>query len=236
MKGIKSILFDLDGTLLPMDIEEFTESYFKELSKKLSEYFTYEELKKLVWTSTKYMVNNLEEDKLNIDAFFEDFDKKTNYDLEELKPIFDEFYNEDFKVLKNIAKPNEKIVKSVKFLKDKGYEIILATNPLFPKEAIYHRIQWSGLNKEDFVFITTYENMHFCKPNLEYYSEILNKIERKPSEVMMVGNDMQEDIIASELGIKTYLITNHLINKKNTNLVPHYKGTIDEFYDFTKQL
>ena len=34
--SLKMILFDLDGTLLPMDQDVFTESYFKLLCKKMA--------------------------------------------------------------------------------------------------------------------------------------------------------------------------------------------------------
>lgn len=233
---IDTLLFDLDGTLLPLDMEEFTLKYFKELCIKFSSIFEPKKLQEAVWSSTKYMVNNLEKEKTNKDCFFEDFQKRVNHDLEKLFPIFDEFYNKDFVNIKDIVNKNPIVKEAVEILKSKGYDLVIATNPLFPKEAIYHRIDWAGLKTTDFKLITTYENMHFCKPNIEYYEEILSLINKKPDNAIMVGNDVQEDIVSSVLGIKTFLIEDCLIDRKSPAYKSDYRGSMDDFYSFVKKL
>jgi FMN phosphatase YigB (HAD superfamily) len=229
-------MFDLDGTLLPVDMEVFLKAYFKELSKKFFEVMHPEKLTETVLTSTEYMINNLEEEKTNMDAFFEDFQKRINVDIRELMPKFNEFYKFDFRKLKNVVNPNPLVKDIIKELKAKGYKLVVATNPVFPKDAILHRIEWAGLNKNDFIYITSYESMHFCKPHLNYYKEILNVINRTPDEVMMVGNDVQEDMVASELGIYTYLIEDYMIDKGYPKYTYTHKGTLNDFYNFVKQL
>ncbi len=233
---MNTILFDLDGTLLPVDLEEFTHAYFTLLSKKLSNHINPNKVPELIWASTKYMISNLDNNKINMEAFFEDFQTRIDNNLEELHPILNEFYKEDFKELKSIVYPNQLASEIITILKEKKYDIVLATNPLFPKQATHHRIEWAGLNKDDFKLITTYENTHFCKPNLEYYTEILELINRKNSDVMMIGNDVQEDIIASKLGIKTYLLNNYKIDRKKGNIVPDYEGSFEDLYEFVKEL
>lgn len=50
---IKNILFDLDGTLLPMDMEKFTQGYFKRLvAKAAPRGYEPEKLIKSVWAGT----------------------------------------------------------------------------------------------------------------------------------------------------------------------------------------
>ena len=71
---------------------------------------------------------------------------------------------------------------------------ILATNPLFPAVATESRIRWAGLVPEDFLLYTTYENSRHCKPNPDYYWDIMNNLGAKPEECIMVGNDFDEDI------------------------------------------
>ncbi len=233
---IDTFLFDLDGTLLPLDMEKFTLRYFNELCNKFTSVLEPEALQEAIWASTKYMIHNTEKEKTNKDCFFEDFQTRIDHNLEELYPIFDEFYIKDFVNIRDAVEPQPIVREIIEILKEKGYALVVATNPLFPKEAIYHRIDWAGLNINDFKHITTYENMHFCKPNIKYYEEILEIINKKPESVMMVGNDVQEDIISSTLGLKTFLIEDCLIDRRSPAYTPDYRGSMEDFYNFIKDL
>lgn len=233
---ISTILFDLDGTLLPLDMDDFIKKYFGELSIKFKNFFQPQELTKLVWESTEYMVRNTDKGKTNEDTFFEDFYSKVSHKSEEINPLFDDFYINDFPRIKAVASQSQEMIDSINLLKLKGYELVVATNPLFPKQAILHRIEWAGLNKDDFLFITSFEEMHYCKPHIQFYEEVLEKIDRKPMECMMVGNDVEEDMIAKKIGIKTYLIENHIIQRsKDMSMVDHC-GKYEDFYKFVKTL
>ncbi|AOY76041.1 HAD family hydrolase [Clostridium formicaceticum] len=233
---LKTILFDLDGTLLPFKMEDFIKKYFEELGKKFQNYFTFKELQNLLWESTEYMIRNMEVDKTNADAFFEDFYSKTTHSPDRLMPLFEDFYTNDFPKIKEVTKQSEYIVKAISLLKEKKYELIVATNPLFPKQAILHRIEWAGLNKDDFAFITNFEEMHFCKPHLHFYQELLEKINRQPQECMMVGNDVEEDMIAKKLGCITYLIEDYKIQRSENADTIDYRGKYEDFYEFVKAL
>lgn len=239
MKGenmLRTILFDLDGTLLPLDINLFLKRYFEELTLKFQDYFQPKELTNLVWESTEYMIKNIEKEKTNADAFFEKFYSKVFHKPEEINQIFDDFYTNDFPKIRETTCQNEMILKAVDLLKEKGYELVVATNPMFPKKAILHRIDWAGLKKEDFLFITSFEEMHYCKPQLQFYEEVLEKINRKPEECMMVGNDVEEDMIAKQLGLKTYLIEDYIIQRSKDRSMIDECGKYEDFYEFVKSL
>ncbi len=233
---ITTILFDLDGTLLPIDTEEFTEKYFMEISIKLRDYFTPEEVVKNIWDSTKYMISNIDPDKTNEEAFFEDFYERINHRAEIINPILNDFYEKDFNNIREISTKSKYMVDAVAMLKEKGYDLVVATNPLFPEKAILHRIEWAGLNKDDFIFISSLEKMHYCKPRLEFYEEVLEIIQRCPQHCMMVGNDIGEDMIAKNLGMKTYLIEDHIIGTITEGLIIDYRGNYEDFYEFVKAL
>ncbi|SDK04097.1 HAD family hydrolase [Natronincola ferrireducens] len=233
---LKTILFDLDGTLLPLNMEDFLKKYFQEISVKFKDYFTPQELTKLIWESTEYMVKNIDANKTNADAFFEDFYSKIPYTADLFNPMFDDFYTNNFLKVKEATQESEYIIKAVDILKEKGYEMVVATNPLFPEKAIFHRIAWAGLNKEDFTFITSFEKMHFCKPHLQFYEEILGKINREPRECMMVGNDIEEDMVAKQLGLATYLIEDHKIHRSKDMKNVDYTGKYPDFYRFVIEL
>ena len=89
--------------------------------------------------------------------------------------------------------------------------MVVATNPVFPLQAIRERLRWGGFGDTEFTLITSYENMHFCKPRRQYYKEILRMLGRKPAECWMIGNDVGEDLVAGELGISTFLVQDYLI-------------------------
>lgn len=233
---INTIMFDLDGTLLPMDTEIFAKEYFKELSIKLKDFFTPEEITKLLWDTTKKVISNEDDKKTNEEVFFEVFYENIKHDRKVLDPILYEFYEKDFNKMKSITEKDKDMIASVELLKEKGYELVVATNPLFPRTAILNRINWAGLNKEDFSYITSFEHMHFAKPNLNYYREILININKAPAHCIMVGNDVNEDMIASELGIKTYLIDGFVIGDKEETDNIDYVGDYTDFYNFSKKL
>ena len=88
-----------------------------------------------------------------------------------------------------------------------GYKVVIATSPVFPLTAIEQRLEWAGVRDFDYALITSYENMHACKPHLPYYQEILSKIGCRAEECLMVGNSFEEDIApATELGIMAFWV------------------------------
>ncbi|MBP3409613.1 MAG: HAD family hydrolase, partial [Clostridia bacterium] len=116
----------------------------------------------------------------------------------------------------------------VQKLKAMGYRLVLATNPLFPATATESRIRWAGLNKDDFELYTTYENSCHCKPNPDYYRDILVKIGCDPAECLMVGNDAHEDMIAETLGMRVFLLTDCLLNRKEADISRYPQGSFGE--------
>ena len=233
---MNTILFDLDGTLLPINMVLFEKLYFEELSKYFSDIISPRELAKNIWSSTKIMVQNTEY-KTNEEIFMVDFTSRMNMELPVLQERFDEFYDTSFLKIKEHALDIQCIKESVKILKSKGYTIVLATNPLFPEKAIHHRIRWAGFEPEDFSYISTFEKNHYCKPQLKFYEEILKDIEKIPEDCLMVGNDVQEDLIAKKLGLKTYLITNNLLHRNEAEIIiTDYSGEYEDFYEYVQTL
>lgn len=221
---IKNILFDLDGTLLPMDQEKFANGYFSRLVKKLAP-LGYDPQKTVdgIWAGTAAMVKN-NGGITNEEAFWIKFEEFFGKEALRDKPVFDEFYRNEFKEVKSDCGFNPASAETVKELKQKGFKLILATNPIFPAVATESRIEWAGLDKSDFELYTTYENSHYCKPNPAYYGEILERLSLNPSECLMVGNDAEEDGAAQKLGIKVFLLTDCLINKKGIDIDSYSKG------------
>lgn len=233
---IRTVLFDLDGTLLPMDQDAFVESYFRRLAAKLKpKGYEPKELIDGVWAGTAAMVAN-DGGCTNEEAFWRRFASVVGERVMEDIPLFEEYYAKEFQGVKEDCGFTPRAKELVEKLKEKGFRLILATNPLFPKIATHSRIRWAGLEPEDFAYITTYENSHYCKPNPKYYEEILKRIGCGGEECLMVGNDVEEDMTAKKLGMKVFLLTDCLINKKKEDISRFPNGGFDELERFADSL
>ena len=197
----KNFLFDLDGTLLPMDMKYFIELYVAAFCKCLAPVTKIESkpLMDSIWASVAQMA-----------VFWRTMNSRCKRDMRVFSDNFDSFYRGEFSVCRAATKvqPLAKVV--VDYIKKRGGRIIVATNPIFPKSSTYTRIEWAGLNVNDFSYITTYDNSSACKPNLNYFEEVCSVCGIHPEESLMIGNDVDEDMISSRLGFDTFLVTDCL--------------------------
>ena len=229
---VTAILFDLDGTLLPMDQDDFTKSYFSNLAARAAtKGYQPNALIDTVWAGTAAMVKN-DGAKTNDAVFWELFAAKYGGDALNDIPFFEEFYRTDFQKVRELCGFAPMAKDIVHSLKARGLRVILATNPLFPAIATESRIRWAGLEPEDFELYTTYENSCHCKPNPEYYNDIMQELNLTAEECVMVGNDVTEDMIAETLGMKVFLLTDCLINKQNEDISKYPHGGFDELKVF----
>lgn len=233
---MNTVIFDLDGTLLPMDLEVFMEVYFGAMSKKMTSYgMEPMGFMKSIMLGIEAMVNN-DGSMTNEACFWEFFTGIYGEDSRKLESVFLDFYGNEFNEARVATITHPLVAKIIQMLQEKGYTIVLATNPLFPPAATYNRIGWAGLKAEDFSWITTYDNSSYCKPRLEYYKEILGVIKKKPEECLMVGNDVGEDMIAAKLGLDTYLLKENLINRKDEDITSFKQGDMSHLYDYIMDL
>jgi len=236
----ENFLFDLDGTLLNINMEEFIKYYFDALSREFSDLCeSREEFIKILMNSTEEMIKNNGK-KTNQEVFMEDFFQKINISknqsAEKIKKRFDNFYDSKFPKLKKYFQFDKELpLEIIGHLKAKEKKIVLATNPLFPREAVVERLNWAGLSEDDFDFITSYENMSYAKPNPKYYQQILDKIDEKPEDCVMIGNDMAEDTPAFDVGIATIIIHDHIIEAENGEEKIRWKGSLKDFVDILKE-
>lgn len=207
---LKAVFFDLDGTLLPMNEEEFTNEYFKNLYLKVKDRgYDQQELIKVIWAGTKLMYKN-DGSKTNEEVFWDYF--KSVYGNINDKPIFDDFYVNEFKKTKAVCKENPLARAIVEFVKNNGLLCILSTNPIFPKEGTLTRMNFINLSLSDFDLVTTYEDCRYSKPNPKYFTELLNQFSLKPEEVILFGNNDLEDYVCSQkAGIECILVGENLI-------------------------
>ena len=232
---LKAIFFDLDGTLLPLNEDEFMKIYFGLLCGKMVNYgYNPEELTSVIWNGTTLMYKN-DGSKTNEEAFWNYF--KEHYGDEKYKDkiYLDEFYLNEFKKTQDACGDNLEALEIIDFCKKNKLKIILSTNPIFPKEATMCRMSYIGLKESDFEFVTTYENSSYCKPNPKYFMWLLDKYDLKPEEVIVFGNNTYEDgECALSCGMKCYMVGDYVINHpKSVHKFEHIK--INEIIDMIKK-
>lgn len=233
---ITTILFDLDGTLLPLDESRFIQLYFGGIAKRFTSLgYDGKKLLSAILESTDATIAN-DGSMWNVERFWTSFARLFPSNLAKLEQEFSLFYLRDFPVVQQSSTLQPLAQKAIRMLKDKGYRIAIATNPVFPAVATNQRIAWAGLDISDFELVTTFENAHFCKPNPNYYLEVLQRLGANPTETMMIGNDAFEDMIAGDLGMQTYLVTDCLINRKNRDISAFRNGNFTELFHFLEAL
>ena len=233
---ITTVLFDLDGTLLPMDQSQFIKAYFGGLARRLAPHgYEPQKLVDAIWKGTAAMVQNNGE-MTNKDRFWKGFEAAYGKPARVDEPHFEAFYREDFDNVQSSCGYTPAAREIIDTAKACGLRTALATNPIFPRMATERRIAWAGLSTTDFELVTTYENSRHCKPNLDYYRDIMQNLGVCPEECLMVGNDVGEDMIAQTLGCRVFLLTDCLINPKGADVSNFPNGSYDDLLAFINAL
>ncbi|MBF1276747.1 HAD family hydrolase [Parvimonas micra] len=233
---MKAIFFDLDGTLLPLDEKLFVDIYFAELSKVFSVYnIDSKKLVETIWTATHEIIKN-DGKRTNEEAFWDKFKSIVNIDLSDVKEVLKKFYaNEFFTKLKKCSTENSLAKVAVELAKKNGRKVVLATNPVFPIDALV-RLKWIGLDIDDFDYVTHYSNSSFSKPNPKYYLDLCEKLDVEPKDCLMIGNDERQDIFAaSSAGMNCYLVTDYLYTYPECK-VNCEKGSFEDLIEKLKVL
>ena len=215
---IKYIFFDMDGTLLPMDAEVFARTYFKLLTKKMLPHgYEPETIINGINAGITAMQTN-DGTRRNQEIFWEHFAEVAGERVYADRALFDEFYAIDFQRISSSCGYTPEAKRTVELCKELGYRVVVATEPIFPLSAMESRLRWAGIDPSEVDYITSYETSGYCKPDLGFYRELLMRFGITAEDCVMVGNDVGEDLPAEELGMKVFLLTDCLINKKNADI------------------
>ena len=224
----KAILFDLDGTLINDSMETFLPSYFAALTKKLAHLVAPEKLIAQLNASTHTMVANADPTRTLADTFAADFFPKIGLPRETLMPLFDDFYAREYRELRAYVNPIPEARAILRRAVESRLPMVIATMPVFPLVAVQQRLEWGKLADFSYALITAYENMRTSKPHPAYYREIAEKIGCAPEDCLMVGNEVQNDILpAKRAGMQTFWVTDTAFMA--TDVPADWRGTLAEF-------
>lgn len=215
----RTVLIDLDDTLLINSMDRFLPAYFQRLGDYLSEVVEPDRMLSALMEGTRAMLAN-QDPTAELERIFADiYYPQLDLDEDTLKESIHHFYSEIFPELASLTKPYPGARQFVETLFAGGYEVVIATNPLFPRLAIEARLEWAQIpvSEFDYTLVTSYEQSHFTKPNLAYFTEILGMLGRSITDAVMIGNDVAADLAP---GHKLGMLVFHL----HANPDPEYPG------------
>lgn len=216
MKKYKLIMSDLDNTLLPIYTQEkFADMWFRDIGKKFLDHgLDPKRALEGMSSAVRAMLYN-ESGKKNIEVFYDKTEQISGCSRDRIEQVARDYYTSTFENVYELTLPNPYAPVIADLMRSRADHAVVATMPIFTKEAVEARLRWIGLTPDMFDHVTTAENSSYCKPNTNYFSEILERFSVKPSEALMIGNDVREDMQpCKSLGIDTFLVTDHMITHK----------------------
>lgn len=206
-----TLLLDLDDTLLGNHMDTFLPAYLQALSGHLSEVIVPGQMIATLLAATRRMIENQDPNCTLQEVFDAAFYPAIGVNKADIQPIIDDFYERVFPKFRSLTQFRPEAVELVDAARDRGYQIAIATNPLFPRSATMQRVEWAGFDPQiySFALVSTYEKFHFAKPSPFYFAELLATLGWPEGPVLVVGDDLERDIEpALQMGIKSYWINN----------------------------
>ena len=232
---IKAVLFDLDGTLIHMDQDEFLKQYFSRITAYFAaQGYDPERFFQCLYKSVGAMLKNDGAMK-NEELFWKVFSSLYGREVLDDYQKFERFYETEFNALEPLCAPKEGAVALLDTLQKKKLPLVLASNSVYPLVAYEKRMAWGGLTKEPFAFITAFDSINFCKPQAGYFLEIAHRLDLDPSECLMVGNDVSDDMPARHVGMQVFLLTDYLLNPQNEDVTDLPQGNFADLLAYIEK-
>ncbi|MDZ4180736.1 MAG: HAD family hydrolase [Coriobacteriia bacterium] len=220
---MRAVLFDLDGTLLDIDIEAFLRSYFEALAVAVGEIADSPERHSIVMRAIHDATGAMmrpHDPRTNREAFAEEFERLTGLGLDEVWPIFEAFYTDVFPGLGAGMVAHAGAVDALSAARRHGLRTAVATNPIFPRSAVVHRMEWAGIVPGDVDVITDFETMVACKPHAAYFRQTAEMLGVDAGDCLMVGDDAMLDLAAADVGMRTFYVGS------DEDVPADYRGTL----------
>lgn len=208
---IKAVLFDMDETLLDINLEAFLISYQAKLDQILSEISGIPAYKLAIPMTKAYLAlsdKNRQDDLTNAQLFNKVIYQETSIPLDDpyIADALAYFETEvlpgcNNRLIHGRPKPGARLC--VEKAKDMGLKVGLATNPTFTKNCIGCRMKWGEIDTYNMDHITYMENSSRLKPSKRYFQETAEALGLSADECLMVGNDPKRDICLTDIGMKT---------------------------------
>ena len=229
MKKYTTLLIDLDGTLLDIEVSFFLGPMVEAMYRCFSDLMEKERFREALFGGTEaIMVEPRLDGENNMAGFNRAFSELSGIKSRDIEDRFRRFYTRVFPGMGEYGRPVDGAPRFVERARRAGYRLCLATNPIFPRSAVMARMRWADLDPGSFLFIPGLENMRTCKPRVEYFLELAALIEADPQDCLMVGNDMEQDLPAARTGMGTFLVEGQVVSRGITDLEPDRRGSLED--------
>ena len=202
-----TLLLDLDDTLLDTNLDAFMPAYFQAFTQHLAQHSAPSTMLRALLAGMNLMNDSQDPTRTLEEVFEADFYVQLGLSKQDLVHVLEEFYDAVFPTLAEHTRRRPEALPLIDWAYSRGYRIAIATDPLFPRKATYHRLRWAGFDPERFELISSFEHFHFTKTHPAYYAEVLGRLGWPEGPVLMVGNDPARDLMpAHRLGLRTFFV------------------------------
>jgi len=230
----RAVLFDLDGTLLQVEMRNFIPRYIAGFHACCSDLVSYDLLQRAMRSGIHLLLETECGEHTNEDRLFTFLAGRLQQNEEELRERFARFLVSGLEPLADAILEIPEAGSLLECCKLAQVPLVLATNPVFPKDLITARCRWAGLDPDAFDLLTSFENSRYCKPQHGYFIEVAEKLGIDPRDCLMVGNDTSHDLSATDIGMTTWLVDSYLIDRDGPTWQPDYRGSHQELLGFLR--
>lgn len=203
--SIDTLLVDLDGTLVRMERRGLECRFMAKAILRFAGVIAPWSFRRVFWESIETMQRNRSE-RTNYEVLISELARRAECSELEIARRSHLVLSKDFPTLSDRFSPIPGAREFLDLALEKGLKLVLATNPVWPYDAVRRRMEWGGVADLPWEFISHSQTMTRCKPGVDYYRELLDRIERRPEQCLMIGNDARKDLPAREIGIETYIL------------------------------
>lgn len=234
-KTPRAVLFDLDGTLLQVEMNHFIPAYVEGLSRHFSDLASRRRFVDGVVRATFALLHDDSDEQTNQELFLRLVEDQLAISPDIFLSRFAAYAEDGMHGLQSLVKSLDLSREILAHCFAQGWSVIVATNPVFPRELVEARLRWSGLDDFSYHLVTSSENTRFCKPHPRYFLDILETFDLQPSDCLMVGNDTEHDLAAAQVGIATYLVDTWLVDRLGSGYHYDFRGDHADLLRFLKE-
>ena len=210
---LKAVVFDMDDTLLSINLSAFLAVYVRDEARLLGDIGRKNPFSALAALGGSLYdlnanVRDEDDDRTNYAFFVDTLRQRSGVPIDD-PVIADAFECYEREVLPKrndaiiAARPREGARAAIEEVTGRGLRVALLTNPSFSEACIRTRMEWGNLTDIPFKLVTYMENTTRVKPSPTYYLACAETLGFAPEEILMVGNDPKRDFPTPDCGIQT---------------------------------
>jgi len=203
---IRAVLFDLDGTLLDIDVDQFIERYTRSVARQLLPEDADRGFAVLAG-STYAMLAPEANDDTNQACLLRQLSDNLGKSPAEIWRSILSLTKDLLPAFKVMAKPIAGAADVVREVHERGLKVVVATMPIYPRHVMMERLDWAGVRTEWIDHVACLEANRSTKPHKSYFLEMADAVATPPEECLMVGDDEDQDMPALAAGMSVHMLT-----------------------------